>query len=128
MEIVRAASTTYETFFPFHVALCFCGFWFGGTKARVKHNALLEVGRLFMSTLFTVLFVAVLAWIMYWGEQEPKNTDSFLLKHGCHKTYVAEALFLVVLIWSSYRHRHAIGECLHLIDQYDRMSQVRKFL
>lgn len=125
MENLLAASTIYETFLPFNVALCFCGFWFSGTKAKVKHNATLDAIRILMSILFTVLFLVLLSWIVYWGEQEPKNTDSFLIKHGCHKLYMIELFFLVILIWSNYRHRDAVAECLHLIDQYDWMSQVR---
>jgi hypothetical protein len=103
-----------------------CVFAASGTAEQKRESSITLDGiRILMSILFTLLFIALLCWVIYWGEQEPKITDSFLLKHGCHKLYLIELLLLVILIWNNYRNRDEMGECLQLIDRYDKMCQVR---
>lgn len=119
MENFFFSSTIYETFSPFKVMLCFCGFWYSG-----KRNASLERVKIVLSVLYSLFFVTFFVMNVKWGEQEPKTIDSILLKHGWHKLYLIELVFLPIIIWSNFHHRRGISECLQLIDQYDVMCQV----
>jgi hypothetical protein len=119
-----ASSNIYETFSPFNILLCACGFWHNGVKAEGKHNASVGSIKVLLSVMFSLFFLTLLIWNVYWGEQEPEHINSTLLKHGSHKLYFIELLLLQVIIWSNFRNRREIFQCLQLIDRYDVLCQV----
>lgn len=119
METLLISSSIYETFQPFNIVLCCCGFWFSG-----KHNASLKSIKSFLSVLYSLYYFTFFVLKAIWGEQEPKMVDSFLMKHGRHYLFLSELLFLPIIIWSNFYNRQRINECLQLIDRYDTVCQV----
>lgn len=124
MRNLFRSSTIYETFSPFNAVLCFCGFWYNGNNAKSK-CASLEGIKILFSVLYSLLFLALFGLNVLWGEQLPKAVGSPVLKNGWHKMCLSELLFLFIILWSNYRHRREINECLILIDQYDVTCQVK---
>lgn len=121
------SSTIYKTFFPFSILLCFCGFWYNGIITERKHNASREAIKALLSVLHFLLFVALFVMNVLWGEREPESTESLLLKHGWHKLYLIEFLFLPIIMWSNFYHRTKLDECLRLIEHYDTVCQVKRW-
>lgn len=127
MKKLFSSSTIHETFAPFRISLCSCGFWYNGVITKNKHNALVESTKILLSMFYSLFFVALFILNVRWGEQEPATIDSFLIKHGWHKLYLIELLFLPIIIWSNFYHRREICECLQLIARYDVVCQVNSF-
>lgn len=119
------SSTIYETFSSFNIVLCFCGFWYNGITTKNKHNPSLESIKILLSILYSLCFLALFVMNVLSGEQEPESQTSILLRHGSHKMYLIELLFLPIIIWSNFYHHIRICDCLQLIDRYDRICQVK---
>lgn len=127
MKNFFTSSTIYRTFSPFSILLCCCGFWYNGIITKSKHNATLENFKILLSMLYSLFFLSLFVISALQGQQEPDSMP-FLLKHGWHKLYLIEHLFLPTIIWSNFYHRRQIDECLQLIDQYDALCQVRELI
>lgn len=121
------SSTIYETFKSFHIILNFCGFFHNGMNTK-PDNVLLEMMKFALSVVYSFVFIILLTLNVLLGEQEPEKTKSFLLRHGSHKLYCIELIFLLLILWNNFYYRREIRMCLQVIDKFDVFYEVRDIL
>jgi hypothetical protein len=111
-------SRIYSAFSLPNVVLCLCGFHFNGMDSSARY-------RYVLSALYSIGFLLLFALNVVLGEQEPQVTKSLLLRHGFHKLYLLQFLYLSALVWNNFYYRREIEKCLRTIEEYDVLCEVR---
>jgi hypothetical protein len=101
-HLFSTSSTIYETFMPFNVLLNFCGFLYNGMNTtrqqqqqrRQNSCATIEIIRITLSVIYTIIFILLFILNVMLGEQEPRSTTSFILRHSGHKVYLLKIFFI----------------------------------
>jgi hypothetical protein len=117
-------TTIFETFTPFKVLLCLCGFLYNGGDASSKSSTFSKIAKFTLSVFYSVLIVIFFFLNLIWGEQEPESSTSMLINHGWHKLHLFELLMLPVVMWNNFSNRDKIDECMKLFARYDFACQV----
>jgi hypothetical protein len=122
MKLIAAAkqrSSVYRAFSPLSAVLSCCGFHYNGTNASAFASV-----RFLLSMLYTIVFLLLFVLNVMLGEQEPEMTKSLVLKHGYHKIYLFEMLFLCAVIWNNFWYREKIDECMRVLASFDELCEV----
>lgn len=125
MKMLRLKSkrdSIYEIFTPINILLSFCGFLYNGMDERQLFTN--KTVKFMLSVIYSTIFVLMFAFNVILGDQEPGSTKSFVLRHGWHKFYLLELLYLAVLIWNNFKHRKNYRKCLKILENFDEICEV----
>lgn len=112
----------YQTFKPFYWILKVFGFASYGIDERNQEintktcDKILTLMWIVICLVFTVLNIC-------WGEQEPTE-DSNIIRHGWHKVYIFETLFVALAIFFNHKNFEVTKRILQTLNEFDVLTNM----
>lgn len=119
---LKSSSNIYQTFKPFYWILKVFGF---ASYRLDERNQILNV-RL-CDKMYTFMWIVIYLFVVvlnsYWGEQEPAE-DSVLVRHGWHKLYIFETIFVAIAIFCNYKNIKTTKVIFQTLNEFDIMTNM----
>lgn len=119
---LKPSPNIYQTFKPFYWILKVFGFACYGIDERNREIKMKICDKIF-TFLWIVIYLIFTVLNIYWGEQEPTE-DSNIIRHGWHKVYIFETLFVVLAIFFNCKNFKITRRILQTFNEFDVLTNM----